>query len=57
MLEKITRQTLTLEPHEVVELERIIVDEDRESAYLFLKKSIYRKLRLSQENRLKSHLG
>jgi len=55
MLE-ISRKTLTLEPQEVIELERIITDEDREGAYAFLKKSIYRKLITSQENRLKSHL-
>ena len=55
MLE-ITRKTLTLEPEEVIELERIILDEDAESAYTFLKKNIYRKFLTSQENRLKSHL-
>ena len=55
MLE-ITRKTLTLEPEEVMELERIILDEDPESAFAFLKKNIYRKLTSSDENRLKSHL-
>jgi len=53
---KITRKVLTLESEEVMELERIITDEDKESAYLFLKKCIRRKLLSSQENRLKSHL-
>ena len=52
----ITRKTLTLEPEEVMELERIITDEDRDEAFLFLKRSIYRKLLNTQENRLKSHL-
>ncbi|MEW5802827.1 MAG: hypothetical protein AB1847_12075 [bacterium] len=55
MLE-ITRKVLTLESQEVMELERIITDEDKEDAYLFLKKCIYRKLHSSQENKLKSHL-
>lgn len=55
MLE-ITRKALTLEPPEVMEVERIITDEDFEGAYAFLKKNIYRKLLSSQENRLKSHL-
>ena len=55
MLE-ITRKTLALEPEEVMELERIITDEDREEAFRFLKRSIYRKLINTQENRLKSHL-
>jgi len=55
MLE-ITRKVVTLESEEVMELERIITDEDKEGAYLFLKKCIQRKLLSSQENRLKSHL-
>ena len=56
MLE-IKKQSLILEPQEVMELERIITDEDHEGAYNFLKKNIYKKLLLSQENRLKSHLN
>ena len=55
MLE-ITRKAIPLEPQDVMELERIIIDEDHEDAYRFLKKNIYRKLLTSQENRLKSHL-
>ncbi|MCL6582389.1 MAG: hypothetical protein K6U11_02010 [bacterium] len=55
MLE-ITRKVLTLEPEDVIELERIITDEDKEGAYLFLKKCIERKLLSSQENKLKCHL-
>ena len=55
MLE-IARKTLTLEPQEVMEMERIVTDEDQEEAFIFLKKKIYQKLLNSQENRLKSHL-
>jgi len=55
MLE-IVRKSLALEPEEVMELERIITDDDKEEALRFLKKSVYRKLLTSQENRLKSHL-
>jgi hypothetical protein len=55
MLE-ITRKTLTLEPQEVMEIERIVTDEDQEEAFIFLKKKIYQRLLTSQENRLKSHL-
>ena len=55
MLE-IVRKSLALEPEEVLELERIITDEDKDEALRFLKKSVYRKLLTSQENRLKSHL-
>ena len=39
-----------------MELERIITDEDRESAYLFLRKNVYSKFTKSQEDHLKSHL-
>jgi hypothetical protein len=56
MLE-ITRKTLSFEPDEVIELERIITDEDAERAYAFLKKTVYRKFLAAQENRLKSHLN
>jgi len=52
----IERKTLTLEPQEVMELERSIIDEDRESAYRFLRKNIYLKFVKSQEDHLKSHL-
>jgi len=55
MLE-ITRKALTLAPQEVMEMERIVTDEDREEAFIFLKKKIYQTLLNSQENRLKSHL-
>ena len=55
MLE-ITRKAIPLEPQEVMELERIIMDEDHDSAYCFLKKNIYQKALSSQENRLESHL-
>jgi len=55
MLE-ITRKSLALEPEEVMELERIITDDDKDEALRFLKKSVYKKLLTSQENRLKSHL-
>ena len=55
MLE-ITKKTLTLEPQEVMELDRIITDEDREGAFQFLKKNIYQRFVSSQESHLKSHL-
>ena len=55
MLE-ITSKTVSFSPREVMEIERIITDEDEREAYLFLKKSVYRKFLSSQENRLKSHL-
>ena len=36
MLE-ITRKTLTLEPQEVMEMERIVIDEDQVEAFIFFK--------------------
>ena len=52
----IIRKTLTLEPQEVMELERIIIDDDREGAFQFLKKNLYQRFISSQEDHLKSHL-
>jgi hypothetical protein len=53
---RIEKKALTLEPQDVMELERIMTDEDREGAYQFVKKNIYRRLTGSEEDRLKSHL-
>jgi hypothetical protein len=55
MLE-IAKKVVTLDPEEVLELERIITDADQKGAYLFVKKAVYGKLVRSQESRLKSHL-
>ncbi len=55
MLE-IKRQAVALEAEQVLELERIITDQDREAAYAFLKKHVYNRLSGSQEARLKCHL-
>ena len=52
----ITRKVVALEPEEVMELERIVTDDDQAEALRFLKKRIYKKLLASQEDRLKSHL-
>jgi hypothetical protein len=48
MLE-ITKKALTLEPQEVMELERIIIDDDREGAFQFLKKIFTRDLFLRRK--------
>jgi hypothetical protein len=56
MLE-IKKSAVSFNEEEVMELERIVMDEDREGAYLFLKKNIYRKLETSREGKLKSHLN
>lgn len=47
----IGKKILTLEAVEVMELEQIIIDKDRDSAYRFLKKNIYQKLICSQRKR------
>ena len=55
MLE-IKRQAVALEPEQVLELERIVTDQDREAAYAFLKKHVYNRLSGSQGAKLKCHL-
>ncbi|MDD5225029.1 MAG: hypothetical protein PHE84_13680 [bacterium] len=55
MLE-IKKSVVALEPEEVMELERIMIDQDQEAAFAFLKKSIYQKIAHSQKDRLQSHL-
>ncbi len=56
MLE-IKDSTISLSAEALMELERIIMDRDRDAAYLFLKKNVYKALEVSQEGRMKSHLG
>ena len=55
MLE-IKKTAIALEETDLVELERIIIDSDRDEALSFLKKSIYEKVVHSQQGKLKSHL-
>ena len=55
MLE-IRKTAVALEEEELLELERIITDQDEEDALVFLKKTIYDKAVRSQQGRLKSHL-
>jgi hypothetical protein len=50
------REAVALEPEELVELEQIMTDGDREGAYSFLKDRIYKRVLSAQRNRLKSHL-
>jgi len=40
----------------LMELERIVTDEDRDEALAFLRKHIYNSVLKSQQGRLKSHL-
>jgi len=50
------REAVALEPQEVVEMEQIVTDEDRDGAYRFLKERVYKRVLSAQHNRLKSHL-
>jgi hypothetical protein len=55
MLE-IRKTAISIEESELIELERIIMDSDKEEALRFLKKSVYEKILHSQQGKLKSHL-
>jgi hypothetical protein len=55
MLE-IRKTAISLEEEELIELERIITDEDEKEALIFLRKNVYAKAARSQGARLKSHL-
>jgi hypothetical protein len=56
MLE-IKKSAVSFNEEELIELERIMIDEDHDGAYQFLKKNIYRRLETSREGKLKSHLN
>ena len=53
---RIEKSVITLEPEEVMELERLVTDADPKESVQFLKRSVYRKILNSQQGRLKSHL-
>ncbi|MDD5039369.1 MAG: hypothetical protein PHN78_08680 [Dehalococcoidales bacterium] len=55
MLE-IRKTVVSLDEKDLIELERIITDSDKEEALRFLKKSIYDSISRSQQGKLKSHL-
>ena len=55
MLE-IRKTAIALEEEELIELERIITDQDEKEALVFLRKSVYSKAARSQQGKLKSHL-
>jgi hypothetical protein len=53
---EIRKTSIVLEENDLIELERIIIDDDEDEALKFLKKSVYKKIVHSQQGRLKSHL-
>jgi hypothetical protein len=55
MLE-IKKTVLSIEENELIELQRIIIDSDKEEALRFLRKSVFDKIMHSQQGKLKSHL-
>ena len=55
MLE-IKKAAVSLDERDLMELERIITDNDEKEALRFVKKSIYDRVLHSQQGRLKSHL-
>ncbi|MFC1940188.1 hypothetical protein ACFLXO_05845 [Chloroflexota bacterium] len=55
MLE-VRRTAVSFDERDLMDLERIITDSDKEEAFLFLKKCVYDRILHSQQGRLKSHL-
>jgi len=55
MLE-IRKTAILLDEKELLELERVMTDRDKEAAIRFLKKSVYDKVICSQQGKLKCHL-
>jgi hypothetical protein len=55
MLE-IKSSAISLNEKDLIELERIIIDNDEKEAFKFLKKSVYDRILHSQQGQLKSHL-
>jgi hypothetical protein len=55
MLE-IRKTSIVLDEPEIMQLERLITDDDGAEALRFLRQVVYRKVNRSQQGRLKSHL-
>ena len=55
MLE-IRKAVVSLDERDVMELVRIVTDNDEKEALRFIKKSIYNRISHAQQERLKSHL-
>lgn len=55
MLE-IRKGAISFDEHEVMELQRIIMDNDEKEALLFLKKCVFDRVLHGQQGQLKSHL-
>jgi hypothetical protein len=55
MLE-IRKTAVSLDERDLMELERIVMDDNEKEALMFIKKSIYNCIVHAQQGRLKSHL-
>jgi len=55
MLE-IRKTAISFDEKDMMELERIVTDNDEKEALRFIKRSIYNRLSHAQQSRLKSHL-
>ena len=55
MLE-IKKTAVSFDESDLMELERVITDNDEKGALSFLKKAVYDKIARSQQGKLKSHL-
>ena len=51
-----TKEAVGFDQQELLELEMTLVDEDKEAAFEFLKRSVWKKLERLRQGRLKSHL-
>ncbi len=52
---KIKKAAVLLGEADIMELERIIIDQDKDDAFVFLKKSIYDKVAHSQQGECNCH--
>jgi hypothetical protein len=55
MLE-IKKTVVPFDERDIIELERIVTDDDKKEALLFIKKVIYDRILHTQQGKLKSHL-
>jgi len=55
MLE-IRKAAISFDERDIIELERIVMDSDREEALRFVKRAVYDRVLHSQQGKLKSHL-
>jgi hypothetical protein len=55
MLE-IRKTAVSFDEQDIIELERIVMDDDEKEAFRFIKKAVYDRILHSQQGKLKSHL-